>query len=67
MCIYKDTYILGTHLADHPSQRHGSVGAGENVFGHEESPNEILVLKRAAQTRDLEIEHAVVLKQIAHL
>ena len=50
-----------------PAQRRRRVGAGEDVFVHEQAPDQILVLPAFAQTRDLQEEDPVVVQHVVYL
>ena len=52
---------------DDEAQRSRSVGTGEDVFVHEQTPGEILKLPCLAETSDLEKEDTIVLKHIVDL
>ena len=53
--------------ADEEPKRRAGVGAGEDVLVHEQAPNQVLVLPAAAQARDLQKEHAVIIQHIVNL
>ena len=54
-------------LVDKPPQRCRSIGAGENVLVHEETPDEVFILPRLTQTCNLQEENAVVLEHVVDL
>ena len=54
-------------LGDDPTERAGRIRTGENVFVHEEAPNEILILPWGTDAGDLEHKDAVVLEEVVHL
>lgn len=54
-------------LVDNPAKRGGRVGAGEDVLVHEQTPDQILVLPRLAQTGDLQEEDTVIIQHVVHL
>lgn len=54
-------------LVDNPAKRSGSVGAGEDVLGHEQTPDEILVLPGLSQTSVLQEEDTIVVEHVVNL
>ncbi len=54
-------------LVNDPSERAAGVGTGEDVFVHEETPDEIFVLPRGTETSDLKDESAIVVQEIVDL
>ena len=54
-------------LINKPAKRGRSVGTGEDIFVHEEAPDEILVLPGAAQTSDLEEEDTIIIQHVIDL
>ena len=54
-------------FVDHVSQRGAGVCAGEDVFVHEQAPDQVFVLPVFPQPGDLEVEDAVVVKQVVDL
>ena len=54
-------------LGHDPPERARRVRAREDVLVHEQAPDEVLVLPRRAEARDLEQENAVVVEQVVHL
>jgi hypothetical protein len=65
-----DTFNLEAstlELVDKPTKRSGSICAGENIFIHKETPDEILELPGLPQPSNLEEEHPVIIKYIMYL
>lgn len=54
-------------LVDKEAKRGGCIGAGEDVFVHEETPDEILILPWLSQTRNLQKENSIVVKHVVNL
>ena len=57
----------GLDLVDDPAKRAGSVGSREDVFVHEETPDEIFVLPCLTDTGDLEDEDTLVVEEVVDL
>ena len=54
-------------LINKPAKRGGGVGTGEDVFVHEDAPDEIFVLPGATETGDLEEEDTIVIEHVIDL
>lgn len=54
-------------LSNDPSKGTRCVSAREDVFVHEEAPNEVLVLPGGTDTSDLENKDAVVVEEVIDL
>ena len=52
---------------DDEAERRRRVRAGEDVLVHEQAPDEVFVLPRLAQPRNLQEKHAVVVEHVVHL
>ena len=52
---------------DKEAERRGSIGTRENVFVHEKTPCEILVLPRLAKTGNLKEESTVIIQHVIYL
>jgi hypothetical protein len=50
-----------------PPKRGRSVSSREDVFVHEKSPNEVLILPASTKTGNLEEEDAVIIKHVVNL
>lgn len=62
-----DLETSALELLDNPVQGHGSISTREDVLGHEETPDEILVLPSSTETGNLEEEETVIVKHILDL
>ena len=63
--LYFETSCL--ELGNDPAKRAGSIGAREDVFIHEEAPDEIFILPGGTEASDLEDEDAIIIKEIVDL
>ena len=54
-------------LVDDPADGAGGIGTGEDVFVHEETPDEVFVLPALTDTGDLEEEDAVVVEEVVNV
>jgi hypothetical protein len=54
-------------LVDEEAERGRCIGTREDVLVHEQAPNEILVLPRATQTRNLQEEDTIVVHHVINL
>lgn len=68
----KDVNVLdletsSLNLRHDPAERAGGVSTGEDVFVHEETPNEILILPVGTKTGDLEDEDTVIVEEVVDL
>ena len=54
-------------LVDEETKGSGSVGTWEDVLVHEQTPNQVLVLPRLAQTSDLKEEDTVIVEHVVNL
>lgn len=62
-----DLKASALELVDDKSERGTGVGTGEDVLVHEQTPDEILVLPRLAQTSHLKEESTVVVEHVVDL
>jgi hypothetical protein len=51
------------NLSDVPEKWARGICTGEDVFSHEDSPDEVLILPESSQTCNLEEENTVVLEE----
>lgn len=54
-------------LVNKPAQRSRGVSTWEDVFVHEQTPDEILVLPRLAETSNLQVENTIILQHVVDL
>lgn len=54
-------------LLAHPRQRQTRISPWKHLFGHEQTPQQILLLPGPPQTRDLQLEQTVVVQHVLHL
>ena len=56
-----------TNLADDPVQSARGISTGEDIFVHEQAPNEVLVLPDGADTSNLEEKDTIVVEEVVNL
>lgn len=62
-----DLETSALELLDDPVQGHGGISTGEDVLGHEETPDEVLVLPSSTETGNLEVKETVIVEHILNL
>ena len=63
----RDGWTPRTRLSNDPVKSTARISTGEDVFVHEQAPNEILVLPHGPNAGDLEQENAVVVEKVVDL
>lgn len=62
-----DLEASALQLVNDPAERSGSISTREDIFVHEETPDEILILPRLSETSNLEEEDTIVIKHVVDL
>lgn len=62
-----DLEASALQLVNDPAERSRSISTREDIFVHEETPDEILILPSLSETSDLEEEDTIVIKHVVNL
>lgn len=54
-------------LVNDPAKRGGGISARENIFVHEQTPDQVLILPCLSQTSNLEKEDTIVIQHVVDL